>query len=162
MELLLQHNNFINYTKKSNVKSIIIDFEEALINALNKNFPEVWKIGCLFHFTKAIRFEIGKLGLINNNFEHDDFIKEISSIPFYYMNDQDINNKIYNKFKEYYKKDNLVFNAINKFNIYFNKTWKKYLLNNMLNYEKLKKYQRTTSYLENYNKRNKDNLGKFI
>ena len=78
------------------------------------------------------------------------------------MNDQDINNKIYNKFKEYYKKDNLVFNAINKFNIYFNKTWKKYLLNNMLNYEKLKKYQRTTSYLENYNKRNKDNLGKFI
>jgi hypothetical protein len=38
----------------------------------------------------------------------------------------------------------------------------KILLNNMLNYEKLKKYQRTTSYLENYNKRIKDNLDKFI
>ena len=42
------------------------------------------------------------------------------------MNDQDIYNKIYNKYKEYYKKENLVFNKINKFNIYFNKTWKKY------------------------------------
>lgn len=83
-------------------------------------------MGCLFYFTKAIWLEIGILCLIKNNFEHDDFIKEISSIPFYYMNDQDIYNKIYNKYKEYYKKENLVFNKINKFNIYFNKTWKKY------------------------------------
>ena len=43
------------------MKSIITDFEIGLINALEEVFPGVRKVGCFYHFVRAIKEKFKKL-----------------------------------------------------------------------------------------------------
>ena len=45
---------------------------------------------------------------------------------------------------------------------YYKFEWEKYVFNGFLNYEFLKKEQRSNSYLENYNRRIKQKLSNFL
>jgi len=54
-------------TSKNSIKlnniTITLDFEEGLIQVVNKVFPELRIVGCLFHYIKQIRLNLGKCGL---------------------------------------------------------------------------------------------------
>ena len=52
--LLLE--NFKNFK----IKSITSDFEDELLNAINVIFPKQRKIGCMFHYVKQLRLNLGK------------------------------------------------------------------------------------------------------
>ena len=51
-----------NSIKLNNI-TITLDFEEGLIQVVNKVFPELRIVGCLFHYIKQIRLNLGKCGL---------------------------------------------------------------------------------------------------
>ena len=54
----------IEKTKDLNFKSItkdFADFELSLINVLEKVFPSVRKVGCFYHFARAINDKFKKL-----------------------------------------------------------------------------------------------------
>ena len=51
----------IDKTKDLNLKSITTDFELGLINALEEVFPGFRKVGCFYHFVKAIKEKSKKL-----------------------------------------------------------------------------------------------------
>ena len=50
----------------------------------------------------------------------------------------------------------------NEFILYYNNQWKKYIINGMLDYSGLSKEERSNSYIENYNRRIKLRLSKFL
>ena len=69
------------------------------------------------------------------------------------------NNKILDELKlKFIKKNNLYEEFIN----YFKNQWLVYYLNGLLNYKFLTKEQRSNSYIENYNRRIKLRLSKFL
>ena len=45
----------IEDTRQLKLKSITTDFEPGLINALNKIIPDIRKVGCFYHFVRAIK-----------------------------------------------------------------------------------------------------------
>ena len=47
------------------LKSFTIDFKWRLINSLSKMFPNIKKVGCYFHYTRALRRKANKLKLLN-------------------------------------------------------------------------------------------------
>ena len=70
IELFKSISNIITLTegnKNLKLKSITIDFEERLINSLNHVFPETKKIGCFFHYTRALREKAKNLGLLKKD-----------------------------------------------------------------------------------------------
>ena len=56
----------IEGTTKLTLKSYTIDFEMGLINCLSKIFPNIKKVGCYFHYTRALRTKANKLKLLNS------------------------------------------------------------------------------------------------
>ena len=54
------------------------------------------------------------------------------------------------------------FHENNEIMDYYKNEWESYLINGFLNYEYLKKEQRSNSYLENYNRRIKQKLSNFL
>ena len=52
-----------NGSIKLNLKSITVDFEEAIITALDTIFPQIKIIGCFFHYTQNIEKNVGIFGL---------------------------------------------------------------------------------------------------
>ena len=78
---------------------------------------------------------------------------EIIIIPFKVQNKNNIIDLIFNKYKEDY---------FNDFKKYFISQWEFYIKRGILNYAYLNKIQRSNSYIENYNKRIKTELCKFI
>lgn len=144
-----------------NIKSITTDFEIALINAINLLFPKIHHIGCLFHFVQALRRKIGNLGLLKKEFDHKEFLKDLSSIPFLYNKNKNIINNIFEIYEKKYNKKNDILQIIKSYKAYFINQWNSFFINGSLNYYNLKKYQRSNSYIENYNRRIKNELGKF-
>ena len=100
---------------------------------------------------------MNKKGLINDNFENKEFLSNLSSIPFKIYNDKYLLNSIFKDFITRYKKDDVIINLLKFFKSYYNNSWKKFLINGMLNYFNLSKIERTNCYLENYIKRIKRN-----
>ena len=97
-----------------------------------------------------------------NEFDSNNFLKEIAKIPFHYNENKIIFDNIIQSYLELYDKNKEIQNLIWNFKKYFNDTWDAFLKNKMLNYNGLKKFQRSNSYIENYNKRIKFKLGKLI
>lgn len=56
----------IEGTVNLSLKSYTIDFESWLINSLSKIFPNIKKVGCYFHNTRAIRSKANKLKILNS------------------------------------------------------------------------------------------------
>lgn len=105
-----------------------------------------------------MRLNLGKKGLINYEFDHSEFLKNLSAIPFTINNNNIIDN-IFTKSKKSYSNNNNILNLLENFITYFNSTWTRFFRNGIFNYYNLSKIQRTNCYLENYNKRIKEKLG---
>ena len=137
--------------------SYTIDFEKALINSTKKIFKDKRQIGCYYHFCRNIRekaIEIGIFKKLSEN-ERKSFLNEFYKLPFKFYK----NNKILEDIKlKYIKENNLYKDFIN----YFENQWLPYFINGILNYKYLSKEQRSNSYIENYNRRIKLRLSKFL
>ena len=82
-------------------------------------------------------------------------MNEFYKLPFIFYK----NNKILDELKlKFIKKNNLYEVFIN----YFENQWLVYYINGLLNYKFLSKEQRSNSYIENYNRRIKLRLNKFL
>ena len=147
----------IENTKLLELKSMTLYFEIGLINSLTKVFPNVKKIGCFFHYTRALRKKAKELNLLNNSNKNItlEFLKLLYKAPFIFAKDKNYPNTIC---EIYLKKYDILENFIN----YFRTQWFKYYENGMLDYSSLSKYQRSNSYIENYNRRIKLRLSKFL
>ena len=147
----------IEETKDLLLKSYTTDFEIGLINALSKIFQNRRAVGCFYHYTRALRDKARELGLLHKDLETQtkNLLNVLYLAPFRYNNDKNLLNSTCEIYKE--KGDNYK-NYIN----YFKTQWMKYFNNGMLNYSKLKKIERSNSYIENYNRRIKLKLSKFL
>ena len=71
----------VEKTKNLNLKTITTDFELGLINALEIVFPGVRKVGCFYHFVRAIKEKFKSLGLLkdmgNKENSNINLVKEI-------------------------------------------------------------------------------------
>ena len=146
-----------------NLYSITTDFEVSLIEEVQNVFPKSRIVGCMFHYIKQLRLLLSKYGLFISEYENttNELFKALSKSPFVFHNNK---NYIENTFIDYLKNsiDENHKNLILKFKKYYFKQWMQYFENNILNYKYLTKIQRTNSYIENYNKRIRDILGKFL
>jgi hypothetical protein len=134
-----------------------IDFEKALINATNKVFKNKRQVGCFYHYCRNIRERAVEMGLFKkiNKDEANNFLNEFYKMPFLFYQ----NNKILDDIKLNYSKKNSLYED---YFIYFENQWLQYFHNGMLNYQFLSKEQRSNSYIENYNRRIKLKLSKFL
>ena len=158
------NNIIIKYNSiKIKLETISIDFEDALINALQIIFPKVKLIGCFFHYMFNLDKTARKYGLYKfNNNEVRYIIKELGAIPFIYTDDNKIINKTFDILKEKYKFDEGILNLLNNYESYYRYQWIRYIENGMLNYHNIDKFRRSNSYIENYNRHLKNKLKPFI
>lgn len=119
-------------------------------------------IGCLFHYVKQIRIKLGQFGLLINEFNNVDCLKDLAKIPFLYNANNNLVEVIKKEYINLYNNNEDIKKLINNFFNYFNETWDLFFKNKMLDYNGLKKFQRSNSFIENYNKRIKEKLGKYI
>ena len=101
----------------------------------------------------AIYKEAKKLNIGKNN-DDLNFIKKFIGIPYDIKEDKNYYDNMIGKFKKVKK--------YNEFILYYNNQWKKYIINGMLDYSGLSKEERSNSYIENYNRRIKLRLSKFL
>ena len=73
----------IEKTKSLALESYTTDFEDGLMNSLSKIFPKARKIGCFFHYTRALRDKMKKLGLLvkEKNEYSIKILKEFFDLP---------------------------------------------------------------------------------
>ena len=124
---------------------------------IEKIFPDIRQIGCFYHYCRNIREKAIKYGILKKDFESIGkiILNELYSLPFkYYKNKNDII-ELKDKYKNKY-------NCIEEFLQYFETQWLQYYENGMLNYKHLSKEQRSNSYIENYNRRIKLKLSKYL
>ena len=156
IELFKSIYNIITVEKTVNLKleSYTTDFEDALMNAIELIFPDKRKVGCYFHYTRALRSKMKKLGMLKkeNEVETNNILKKFFFLPFTIDEELTIIDSLCNKYNEYCP----------QFINYFNNQWIKYCKNGCLNYKKLKKPYRSNSYIENYNRRIKLKLSKYL
>ena len=147
----------VENTIELNLVSYSIDFEKALINATNKVFKNKRQVGCFYHYCRNIRERAVEMGLFKkiNKDEANNFLNEFYKMPFLFYQ----NNKILDDIKLNYSKKNSLYED---YLIYFENQWLQYFHNGMLNYQFLSKEQRSNSYIENYNRRIKLKLSKFL
>ena len=88
-------------------------------------------------------------------------MKDLTSIPFRIEKEKNLTTSIFNKYNKLYEKDSDIINNLNAFQEYFISFWNPFFLNESFNYKNLDKNFRSNSYIENYNKRIKDLLGKY-
>ena len=144
-------------TRELKLQTYTTDFETGLINALERVFINKRKIGCFFHYTRALKSKALEMKLFSTGLKEltKEFLHELYKAPFLIIKDKNFINSICEKymekegrFKEY---------------IYYYKTqWTRFFNNGMLNYSDLSKYERSNSYIENYNRRIKLKLSKFL
>ena len=86
IELFKSIYNIITVEKTVNLKleSYSTDFEDALMNALELIFPDKRKIGCYFHYTRALRSKMKKLGMLKkeSGVETNNILKNCFILPF--------------------------------------------------------------------------------
>ena len=164
IELFKSVKNIITLenTKILNLKSISTDFELGLISALETVFPGIRKVGCFYHFVRAIKEKFKNLGMLDkknnnigddNNNSHLNILNDIFTLPFSFNNNDYTNvDSLCNKYGKEYP------DFIN----YFKRQWVSFFINGLLNYSYLKKDFRSNSYIENYNRRIKLKLSKYL
>ena len=144
----------IEKTKSLALESYTTDFEDGLMNSLSKIFPKARKIGCFFHYTRALRDKMKKLGLLvkEKNEYSIKILKEFFDLPYKVKIDLTTIDSLCNKYSDF---------SLDFIN-YFRKQWFKYFKNGTLIYNNLNKKFRSNSYIENYNRRIKLKLSKFL
>ena len=73
------------------------------MKAVNKEFPKILIVGCLFHFVKQILLKLGKYGLLTEEYLEDSniLLKELSKAPFtIYKNNNFITEILDNSIRE--------------------------------------------------------------
>ena len=147
----------INKTKEISLKSYTIDFEIGLINVCKSIFKNVKCVGCYYHYTRAIWEYAKNIKLIKKDNKQivEKFLKILYKPPFLYDKDKNFINAQIIKYEENY-------NFLSDYIEYYKKQWFKYFLNGMLDYTNLDKFQRSNSYIENYNRRIKLKLSKYL
>ena len=104
---------------------------------------------CHSHKTKNKKFTYLNL----DNPDKDDLLKVIFMLPFSFKSDEYTNiNSFCNKYEKIFP----------EFINYFKRQWLSYFKNGYLNYCYLKKDFRSNSYIENYNRRIKLKLSKYL
>ena len=151
-------------TKELSLLTYSVDYEIGLLETCQNLFEKKRGVGCYYHYCKNLYNKAKKLGLMKTEF-HDEtkiMLEYFYKIPFIIQKIK-INeylDKIYKKYKDIkYLKLNENYET---FMDYYKSEWEKYIFNGFLNYEFLKKEQRSNSYLENYNRRIKQKLSNFL
>ena len=124
----------IEDTVNLSLKSYTIDFEMGLINSLSKIFPNIKKVGCYFHYTRALRSKANKLKLLNSEKKDktNSLLKHLYKAPFIFPRDKNYINSICESFSKKYE-------YLNIFIGYYKSQWYKYFENGMLDYNIIKK-----------------------
>ena len=150
------YNESIEYIKSKictnnkgnlNIKTVICDFEQGLINAIKNNFIDVTIVGCYFHHKKCLIRKAQSLGLTKDKLIQDTkelINKEIGLIPFKnFENIINLNNYLDGLRKKYENHSELI--------EYYKPQWTVFYENNMLKFNRIPKKVRIISNLENYN-----------
>jgi len=136
-------------------KSVGVDFEKALINAVRDSFSDSVIIGCFFHMKQAIYRKIVKLGLKNEDSNWFTILKGITALC--------IENPISLEESIASLEEAAGSEWINFF-LYFKSTWCKRFGPELWNVEHIKKCLnenlvcRTNNALERYNRKLNENL----
>ena len=132
------------------------DFEKALYNAIEDTFPNIRRLGCFFHYSYNIRKKLKEYNIIKkeNAKDGETFLKDLLSIPFKIQNNEYIIDEI---FKKYINNPD-----VKNFKTYFYKQWENLIKSGILNYAYASVEQRSNSFIENYNRRIKSELCKYI
>ena len=145
-----------NSLRELNVKTVVTDSEKALINNVNRFFPNAQRVACYYHYKSDILRNIKSYGLYKNNMkiESNKLLRILSNIPFIYKGNIDIVNKILEHIKvKFVQYNNFIDN-------YFIPNKIQYFIDNSLNYSIIPDDCRTNNFLENYNGYLKKSLGK--
>lgn len=111
---------------------------------------------------KTSKIEFRKKGLINENFYHINFLKELSSLQFIINNNKHANDEIFDTYINKYIENEHNINLLNAFFSYYKTTGKNFLLNGLLNYYHLNKIHLINCYFENYKKRIWEKIRNYI
>jgi len=132
------------------------DYEKALYNALEDIFPNIRRLGCYFHYSYNLRKKLKEYNIIKmeNNEIGEGFLNDLLSIPFRIQSNENIIDEI---FLKYEKNTN-----IENFKKYFYNQWEDPIKSGILNYAYASIQQRSNSFIENYNRRIKTELCKYI
>ena len=156
IELFTSIYNIITIEKTEDIKleSYTTDFEDALMNALELIFPGKRKVGCYFHYARALRTKKKNLGMLKKDKEEESnkILISFLNIPFKIDDNFTEIDSLCDKYNDYCP----------QFINYFINQWVKYFKNGSLNYKKLNKSFRSNSYIENYNRRIKLKLSKYL
>lgn len=129
-------------------KICVVDFENALINAVKAQLPKTKILGCFFHYKQSIIKKLKKIGIMSSNIE-----KISNELNFLTVLEKDKINIGIEYIKNKYKNSDEKFIEFMK---YFEKTWlKKYDsdLWNIHQYNTEELISRTNNPLERYNRR---------
>jgi len=139
LDILTNYN-----TRKINLRSITLDFECAMMNAVRKTFPETKIIGCLFHLKNALwRWaRANKLG--NDKVIHvtSSVIDKMVALCWQPEELEDVIQSLQDKHQNNQE--------ILDFIAYFAKNYKDYFQNGVLDYTDINQHHRANSCLESY------------
>ena len=136
------------------MKRYTTNFEIGLINALKIIFPKAVVIGCFYHYTRALAEKLKNMNLVSkkNKLVSRNLLKDLYKLPYIYAFNKKCIENLFSKYP---------IQCI-EFRHYFEKYWKKFFLEGMLDYTKIKKECLSNSYIENYNKRIKLKLSEYL
>ena len=109
----------ISDDKNKDIKfeTIVTAQETALMNVINKIFPNTLRIACLFHYKQDILRNLKSYGLYKDSIkeESQNFLKDLGKIPFYYNGDMNIFDEECKRLKKkYINHNNFLSNIITK------------------------------------------------
>ena len=87
----------------SRPEKILLDFEQAAIQAFQKNFPETKLSGCFFHLSQSFMRKIGELRLKKDYETNHEFALALKMLPaLAFEKEEEIGNS--NSLRSHYKR----------------------------------------------------------
>ena len=147
----------IENTSNIKLESYTIYFEKALINNIHEVFKNIRQVGCYYHYTRKIREKAIYYNLLKKDLKTDTnlLLKELYRMPFIYQKNRNILDTI----RINYSKNNKIYE---QYLDYFETQWIPFFQNGLLNYHYLAKEQWSNNYIENYNRRIKLKLSRYL
>ena len=163
IKVLSKFKSIISLENTINLKliSYTSDYEISLCNSLERIFSNIRYVGCYYHYcdniVDNIKNKIISCNEVNVITKYKDeinsFKSEILTIPFKFQNNNNILDIIFNTYMS---------EIYDKFKHYFKSQWLYLFKNGTLNYAFITKEQRSNSFIENYNRRIKTVLSKYL
>ena len=128
-----------------------------MINATKEIFSKSRPIGYYYHYCRNIREKTYEFKSNNKNHKNDLklLLNELYKLPFLYHKNRDYFQTIKTKYE-------IIDNSLKEYLNYFENQWYPYFTKGNLDYHYLSKELRSNSYIENYNRRIKLKLCKFL